>query len=344
MSRPWRLTTAIGLFLVAVVGIIFAVIALTNEPPTVDYAAGHQSGQPVDLTMQTVGSFGSGNHPTWVSYLTQNARRGSGSTPRCGRSRPTPGSTSRSTSTTRGARCATSRSARSPGPSANVALLNGKPIRLINSNVGNGVGHTFSIPTLGINVPLFGINPNANLCAAAPCTTKSPDKVIRFSFITPGPGTVPVAVLRAVRPGLPLRQRRPDADHRLHGRLHEGGGVSDPEPGHRRRRCGTRRPSDDRAESLVAPDRHLGRALGHPRPALLYLRRAARPPGTMTSTAGGAQFDFNVLFVIALPVMLGVWIYMVYAIVMWRASRGGPEPVGGPGSPGPSARSRSGGS
>ena len=50
----------------------------------------------------------------------------------------------------------------------------------------------------------------------------------------------------------------------------------------------------------------------------------------MTDVAQGAQFDFNVLFVIALPVMLGVWIYMVYAIVTWRASRGGPEPVAGP--------------
>ena len=50
----------------------------------------------------------------------------------------------------------------------------------------------------------------------------------------------------------------------------------------------------------------------------------------MTDTAQGAQFDFNVLFVIALPVLLAVWIYLVYAIVMWRASRGGPEPVGGP--------------
>ena len=50
----------------------------------------------------------------------------------------------------------------------------------------------------------------------------------------------------------------------------------------------------------------------------------------MTNVAAGAQFDFNVLFVIALPVLLGVWIYMIYAIVIWRASRGGPEPVGGP--------------
>ena len=54
------------------------------------------------------------------------------------------------------------------------------------------------------------------------------------------------------------------------------------------------------------------------------------PPGRMTDTAGGAQFDFNVLLVIALPVLLGVWIFLIYAIVMWRASRGGPDPVGGP--------------
>ncbi len=54
------------------------------------------------------------------------------------------------------------------------------------------------------------------------------------------------------------------------------------------------------------------------------------PPGRMTDTASGAQFDFNVLFVIALPVLLGVWIFLIYAIVLWRASRGGPDPVGGP--------------
>jgi cytochrome c oxidase subunit 2 len=53
------------------------------------------------------------------------------------------------------------------------------------------------------------------------------------------------------------------------------------------------------------------------------------PPGRMTTTAGGAQFDFNVLMAIALPILLGVWIFMVYAIVIWRASRGGPEPMGG---------------
>ncbi len=55
------------------------------------------------------------------------------------------------------------------------------------------------------------------------------------------------------------------------------------------------------------------------------------PPGTMTNTASDNQFDFNVLFVIALPVLFGVWVYLAYALIMWRASRpGAPEPVGGP--------------
>ncbi len=66
--------------------------------------------------------------------------------------------------------------------------LNGKNVRVINSNAGNGTAHTFSIPTLGINVPLYGNNGNANLCSAAPCTTSSPHNVIKFSFKTPGPG------------------------------------------------------------------------------------------------------------------------------------------------------------
>jgi cytochrome c oxidase subunit II len=65
-------------------------------------------------------------------------------------------------------------------------------------------------------------------------------------------------------------------------------------------------------------------------PLYWFLAGPHIPPGTMTDVAQGAQFDFNVLFVAALPVILAVWVYLVYAIVMWRAGRGGPEPVGGP--------------
>jgi len=55
------------------------------------------------------------------------------------------------------------------------------------------------------------------------------------------------------------------------------------------------------------------------------------PPGDMTSSAQGAQVDFNVLALAAIPVLLGVWVYYAYAIVVWRASRGGSDLIGGPG-------------
>ncbi len=65
-------------------------------------------------------------------------------------------------------------------------------------------------------------------------------------------------------------------------------------------------------------------------PLFYFLAGPHIPPGKMTSSANGAQFDFNVLFIIALPVVIAVWVYLGYAIWTWRASRGGPEPVAGP--------------
>jgi cytochrome c oxidase subunit 2 len=65
-------------------------------------------------------------------------------------------------------------------------------------------------------------------------------------------------------------------------------------------------------------------------PLFYYLAGPHMPPGTMTDVAQGAQFDFNVLMVCAIPIILAVWIYLLYAIFTWRASRGGPEPVAGP--------------
>jgi cytochrome c oxidase subunit II len=51
------------------------------------------------------------------------------------------------------------------------------------------------------------------------------------------------------------------------------------------------------------------------------------PPGNMTATAGGQQFDFSVLAMMGIPVVLGVLTYTGYALTTWRASLGGPEPV-----------------
>lgn len=55
------------------------------------------------------------------------------------------------------------------------------------------------------------------------------------------------------------------------------------------------------------------------------------PPGDMTTSAAGVQFDFNVIMLVAIPAVFGVWIFMGYALLVWRESRWGDrEPVGGP--------------
>ena len=54
----------------------------------------------------------------------------------------------------------------------------------------------------------------------------------------------------------------------------------------------------------MAPDHHLGGPSAILDPLFYIFAGPHIPPGRMTNTAGGAQFDFNVLFVIALPVLL----------------------------------------
>ena len=50
--------------------------------------------------------------------------------------------------------------------------------------------HTFTVPDLGISVPLPGVADDAkNQCSAAPCTLDQAHTTITFSFMTPGKGT-----------------------------------------------------------------------------------------------------------------------------------------------------------
>jgi cytochrome c oxidase subunit 2 len=46
------------------------------------------------------------------------------------------------------------------------------------------------------------------------------------------------------------------------------------------------------------------------------------PPGAMSSSASGQQFDTTVLAAMATPVVLGVWIYFGYALTVWRHKDG----------------------
>ncbi len=180
----------IGIFAM-LLGIATALVIMTSmaflrsEPITVDYTTAQPKGQPVHLTLQTVSAIGFGDNPNWVSYLAESPQ----------------GKWVHSTLWDLPAHTTidvTLYQYDSGGPLRNQErgvvqgvkpTLNGKLFSLIDSYKGNGVGHTFSIPRLGINVPLAGVNGNAkNFCNAAPCPLSDAHNTIKFSFTTPGPG------------------------------------------------------------------------------------------------------------------------------------------------------------
>jgi len=186
LARSWRLTLSVGLVVLGLLVLVAAALRLTSQPSTLTFGA-NQSGQ-VNVTMQTVGSYGSGVHPTWVSYLTQSPAGAWEHTTIW----QVPAHTRINVTILQydsGSPLRNQQLGQVTGTIGGSATLNGKRFQVIDSNSGNGVGHTFSIPTLGISVPLYGNSSSANLCSAAPCTASSPRNVVKFSFISPGPGT-----------------------------------------------------------------------------------------------------------------------------------------------------------
>jgi hypothetical protein len=191
VARGGRLAIVGALFAVAVGLVVFTVMAfLRSSPPTVNFVSGHQPGAPVDLTLQTVGSIGFGPHPTWVSYLTKDPSGNWVHTTLW----DLPAHTRINVTVDQydgGSPLRNQQYGQVQGTIGGDAQLNGKTFTVINANDGNGVAHTFAIPTLGISVPLYANNGSANLCGAAPCTLKSPHNIVKFSFMTPGPGQYP---------------------------------------------------------------------------------------------------------------------------------------------------------
>jgi hypothetical protein len=70
------------------------------------------------------------------------------------------------------------------GTTGNVEYVNGKRMSVLNSWSGCDVGHTFSIPGIGLNAPMASPGLAANLCATSPCTS-GPHTTMTFSFTAP---------------------------------------------------------------------------------------------------------------------------------------------------------------
>ncbi|MFZ0090558.1 MAG: hypothetical protein WAL63_13675 [Solirubrobacteraceae bacterium] len=179
-------TRAIGV--AGVLAVLLALVAvyvfgfLVVSPPPISAAT---SSGGAHLTLQTVPSFGHAPDPDWVSYLGQD---------KSGHWHHTtiyqvPAHT-RVTVTI--LQYDTSTGLRNPflaqvrGTQGGVATLNGRAFSTLNPDLAS---HTFTVPDLGISVPLPGVGDNAkNQCSVAPCSLAEAHTTITFSFMSPGKG------------------------------------------------------------------------------------------------------------------------------------------------------------
>jgi hypothetical protein len=188
VSLPARIVTLLVAFLAVAAGVAFLVVHyFLSPPPTVDYTAGvtADTGATVNVVMQEDPQNTVSTHPDWVSYFIQDP------------------STHQWVHTTvfkvpAGSKidmtvygydgCTPLRNnfwGHVTGTTGGVAYENGKPFTELNSWSGCNVGHTFSIPMIGVNVPMGSPSLTATLCSTSPCTPNNPHETMTFSFMTP---------------------------------------------------------------------------------------------------------------------------------------------------------------
>jgi hypothetical protein len=175
----------IGLTGALLVGLVILYLAefLTAAPAAVSAVV---SGRTTTLTLQSVPAYGHAPDPDWVSYL---ARDGAGHWQHTTIYK-LPAHT---LVTVTIYQYDTATGLRNPflaqvrGTQGTVATFDGKPSAELNAD---DASHTFTVPDIGLSVPLPGVGDNAkNQCSVAPCTTAEAHTTITFTFMTPGPGT-----------------------------------------------------------------------------------------------------------------------------------------------------------
>jgi hypothetical protein len=182
MNRRVPAVVAVALVLVALVA-WYVNGFLVSTPDAVSAVV---QGRTAQLTLQSVPAYGHAPDPDWVSYL---ARDASGKWQHSTIFK-IPGHT---LVTVTIYQYDTATGLRNPflaqvrGTQGGTATIEGKPVSVLNPD---DASHTFTVPDMGISVPLPGISSDAkNPCSAAPCTTASDHTTITFTFMSPGRGT-----------------------------------------------------------------------------------------------------------------------------------------------------------
>ena len=192
MSLPARVVTLLVAFLAVVAGAAFLVIHyFLGGPPTVDFTSGvtADTGATVNVVMQEAGVNTVSSHPVWVSYFIKSPQTGQWVHTTLFK---VPAGSRINMTVIGYDSCTPLRNnfwGKVSGTIGGVAYEDGKPFTQLSSWAGCNVGHTFSIPGIGLNVPIgsptLAQAANPGVCSTAPCTLNNPHRVMQFSFISP---------------------------------------------------------------------------------------------------------------------------------------------------------------
>jgi hypothetical protein len=187
VSLPARVGTLVVAFLAVVaLGVFIVVHFFLGGPQTVDFTANvtPDTGAVINVVMQEDAQNTVSTHPDWVSYFIQSPQTHQWIHTTLFK---VPAGSKVNMTILGYDGCTPLRNqvwGQVTGTIGNVAYENGKPITELNSWSGCNVGHTFSIPGIGLNVPMGSPSLTANLCGTSPCTS-GPHQVMTFSFTTP---------------------------------------------------------------------------------------------------------------------------------------------------------------
>jgi hypothetical protein len=187
MSSGRKLTIVLGSFLIGAICLAaYVIIWLSYNPETITPPSSvNSSGQlTTHLKLATVGSIDFGVHPSWVAYLIRRDGKWVSSTVWELPAHSLIEVTLFEYDTQTGLRNPFLSMVR--GTVGDDMTVNGKTVRYMNANFP---AHTFSVPQLGINVPLEGV-PQATYAGTISGNPHGAHETITFSFRTYNPETV----------------------------------------------------------------------------------------------------------------------------------------------------------
>jgi hypothetical protein len=186
MSSARKLTIVGGAALFSVIALgLYVFVWLAYNPETIKAAPQvNSSGQvTTNLELATVGAIDFGTHPSWVAYLVRHDGKWVSSTVWQVPAHSVVHVTLLEYDTQTGLRNPFMGMVR--GTVGGVEYVNGQAVRFMNPNLP---AHTFSIPELGLSVPLQGISQSTYPGSIA--NPHNTHVTITFSFHTGGPQTV----------------------------------------------------------------------------------------------------------------------------------------------------------